>query len=202
MGNSSPSIRKGGLPFSFCRTPTRRTRAGWTASGACTSGSTARHAGATRPASGSAAMTSTEGSRDGSRADGDTRARRRILGRRGPADERDGHGRCDPTRLVRVLCCPVGADDCGDDAAERSPGSLETRSCQGLSKLCSVRHPFRRFSNRLIYTILKSPLAGLRRFARRRICGLGVQGLDPIVVSPAAIWGELKKRIFTHARLA
>src|SRR5712692_7682722 len=50
-------------------TPTRRTRAGWTASGACTSGSTARHAGATRacswvratcaPASGTAATTST-----------------------------------------------------------------------------------------------------------------------------------------------
>src|SRR5713101_5809927 len=40
-------------------TPTRRTRAGWTASGACTSGSTARHSVATRPASGSAATTST-----------------------------------------------------------------------------------------------------------------------------------------------
>src|SRR5258708_1440776 len=40
-------------------TPTRRTRAGWTASGACTSGSAARHSAATRPASGGAATTST-----------------------------------------------------------------------------------------------------------------------------------------------
>src|SRR5215203_2219440 len=40
-------------------TPTRRMHAGWTASGACTSGSTARHAGATRaPACGSAATAS------------------------------------------------------------------------------------------------------------------------------------------------
>src|SRR5215472_10187910 len=42
-------------------TPIRRTRAGWTASGACTSGSTARRADATRPASGGAAATSTAG---------------------------------------------------------------------------------------------------------------------------------------------
>src|SRR6266511_1076432 len=40
-------------------TPTRRTRAGWTASGDCISGSTARHSGATKPASGFAAVTST-----------------------------------------------------------------------------------------------------------------------------------------------
>src|ERR1019366_7742156 len=43
-------------------TPTRRTRAGWTACGACTSGSTARHSAATRPASGGAATTSTTAS--------------------------------------------------------------------------------------------------------------------------------------------
>src|SRR5215472_1582080 len=43
-------------------TPTRRTRAGWTACGACTSGLTARHAGATRPVSGGAATTSTAAS--------------------------------------------------------------------------------------------------------------------------------------------
>src|SRR5712664_79756 len=43
-------------------TPTRRTSAGWTASGACTSGSTARHSAATRPASGGAATTSTTAS--------------------------------------------------------------------------------------------------------------------------------------------
>src|SRR5258708_2347376 len=42
-------------------TPTRRMRVGWTASGACTSGSTARHSVATRQASGgSAATTSTK----------------------------------------------------------------------------------------------------------------------------------------------
>src|ERR1039457_2687467 len=43
-------------------TPTRRTRAGWMASGACTSGSTARHSAATRPACGGAATTSTKAS--------------------------------------------------------------------------------------------------------------------------------------------
>src|SRR5215471_20048132 len=42
--------------------PTRRTRAGWTACGACTSGLTARHAGATRPVFGGAATTSTAAS--------------------------------------------------------------------------------------------------------------------------------------------
>src|SRR5437660_9154980 len=43
-------------------TPTRRTSAGWTSSGACTSGSTARHSVATRPASGGAATMSTTSS--------------------------------------------------------------------------------------------------------------------------------------------
>src|SRR5947209_4826683 len=43
-------------------TPTRRTRVGWTASGACTSGSTARHSVATRLAPGGAATTSTKAS--------------------------------------------------------------------------------------------------------------------------------------------
>src|SRR5260370_16325546 len=43
-------------------TPTRRTRAGWTSSGARTSGSTARHAVATRPATGGATTTSTTAS--------------------------------------------------------------------------------------------------------------------------------------------
>src|SRR5260370_29635885 len=43
-------------------TPTRRTSAGWTASGACSNGSTARHSVATRPASGGAATTSTTAS--------------------------------------------------------------------------------------------------------------------------------------------
>src|SRR5712691_11987881 len=40
-------------------TLTRRTSAGWTSSGACISGSTARHSVATRPAYGGAATTST-----------------------------------------------------------------------------------------------------------------------------------------------
>ena len=79
--------------------------------------------------------------RDGSRADGDARARRRILGRRGPADERDGHGRRDPARLVRVLHRPVGADDGGDDAAGRGSGRRETRSCQ---RPCARRAAVRR----------------------------------------------------------
>jgi hypothetical protein len=86
-----------------------RTRAGWTVSGACTRGSTARDAGATRPASGDAAMTSTRTAATAGRGDRDTRARRRIQGRSGPADERDGHGRCDPTRLVRALWVPMMA---------------------------------------------------------------------------------------------
>src|SRR6266487_5618088 len=42
-----------------CTTPTRRTSAGWTACGVCTSGSTAPHSAATKPASGGAATTST-----------------------------------------------------------------------------------------------------------------------------------------------
>src|SRR5713226_859922 len=45
-----------------CTTPTRHTSVGWTASGACTRGSTARHSVATRPASGGAATTSTTAS--------------------------------------------------------------------------------------------------------------------------------------------
>ena len=69
------------------------------------------------------ATTRARGGRDGSRADGDARARGRGLGRRGPADERDGHGRCDPARFVRVLRRPVGVDDGGDDAAGRGSGS-------------------------------------------------------------------------------
>ncbi len=70
---------------------------------------------------------------DGSRADSDARARRRILGDRGPADERDGHGRGDPARFVHVLCRPAGADDGSDDAAGRGSGSPETRPCQRWS---------------------------------------------------------------------
>ena len=50
------------LMMTSCTTPTRRMRAGWTASGACTSGSIARHSAATRLASGGAATTSTTAS--------------------------------------------------------------------------------------------------------------------------------------------
>src|SRR5436309_1523762 len=49
----------------LCTTPTPRTSAGWTASGACTSGSTARPRGAMRRGSGGAAMTSTTASDGG-----------------------------------------------------------------------------------------------------------------------------------------
>src|SRR5437764_8045174 len=48
--------------MAWSTTPTRHTRAGWTACGACTSGSTARPAGATKPACGGAATTSTTAS--------------------------------------------------------------------------------------------------------------------------------------------
>src|SRR5436309_15724816 len=49
----------------LCTTPTPRTSAGWTASGACTSGSTARPRAVTRRGSGGAAMTSTTASDGG-----------------------------------------------------------------------------------------------------------------------------------------
>jgi hypothetical protein len=71
------------------------------------------------------------------------------VGRRGPADERDGHGRSDPARLVRVLCRPVGADDGGDDAAGRGPASLETRSWQ---RSCARRAAIRRVVPRRLDT--------------------------------------------------
>ena len=47
-------------------------------------------------------------SRDGNNADGHARARRRSLGPRRPADERDGHGRRDPARFLRVLSLRCG----------------------------------------------------------------------------------------------
>ena len=71
--------------------------------------------------------------RDGRAADragGDARARRRMLGSRGLADERNGHGARDPARLVRVLRRGVGGDDGGDDAAGRGPGGRQTRPAQ------------------------------------------------------------------------
>src|SRR5215469_9840198 len=69
--------------------------------------------------------------RGGGRAGGDARARRRVLGRRGLADARDGHGDRDPARLVRVLHRRVGGDDGGDDAAGRGPAVLRRARASG-----------------------------------------------------------------------
>src|SRR5215472_3124436 len=71
-----------------------------------------------------------ENGRDGSRARGNARPRRRGLGRRGPADARDGHGGGDQARLVRVLHRRVGGDDGGHDAARRRTAGAEARSGQ------------------------------------------------------------------------
>src|SRR5207249_7054180 len=81
-------------------TPTPRTSAGWTASGACTSGSTARPRGATRRGSGGAATTST------------TRA------------EQNADVRTDMARRRGVVPWHVGRDDGGDDAAVPRPDAL------------------------------------------------------------------------------
>src|SRR3989442_15906287 len=74
--------------------------ADWTASGACTSGSTARPRGATRRACGGAATTST------------TR------------DERDVDVRTDMARRGGVVPCHVGRDDGGGDAAVSAPDAV------------------------------------------------------------------------------
>src|ERR1039457_3630631 len=76
---------------------------------------------------------------NGSCAGGDARAGRRVLGGRGPADERDGHGGGDPARFVRVLCRRVGGDDGGDDAAGRGSGSAATCSCRWCARCAAVR---------------------------------------------------------------
>src|SRR5947207_7184180 len=81
-------------------TPTPRTSAGWTASGACTSGSTARPRGGTKRGSGGAAMTST------------TR------------DEHDADARTDMARRGVVVPGHVGRDDGRDDAAVPGPDAL------------------------------------------------------------------------------
>src|SRR5216117_3775673 len=72
-------------------------RAVWTASGACTSGSTAPPKGATRPASGGVATTST------------------------PRNERHADARTHMARRRRVVPRHVGRDDGGDDAAVPGP---------------------------------------------------------------------------------
>jgi hypothetical protein len=48
---------------------------------------------------------------------GGARTRRHTLVRRRPGDERDGFGRCDRARFVRVLPRRVGVDDGADDAS-------------------------------------------------------------------------------------
>src|SRR5437773_12355239 len=75
-------------------------RADWTASGACTSGSTAPPRGATRRASGGGATTST------------TRA------------ERDVDVRTAMARRGGVVPGHVGRDDAGDDAAVSGPDAV------------------------------------------------------------------------------
>src|ERR1022692_4281954 len=76
---------------------------------------------------------------NGSWAGGDARAGRRVLGGRGPADERDGHGGGDPARFVGVLCHRMGGDDGGDDAAGRGSGSAATCSCRRCARCAAVR---------------------------------------------------------------
>ena len=61
-GEKGPARAHSCSRMASCTTPIRRTNAGLTPSGACTSGSTARHSVATRPASGGAATTSTTAS--------------------------------------------------------------------------------------------------------------------------------------------
>src|SRR2546427_1502134 len=108
-------------------TPTPRMSAGWTASGACTSGSTARPRGATRRGSGGAAMTSM------------TR------------DERDADVGRDMAPRRGVVPCHVDRDDGGDDATIPGPGAValppgRTRSADRargrrlLRRLDSVRY--------------------------------------------------------------
>src|SRR3989454_672412 len=83
------------VPWASSPTPIPPMRAAWTACGACTSGSTARPRGATRPASGGAATTST------------------------PRNERHADVRSVGRR--RVVPWHVGRDDGGDDAAIPGP---------------------------------------------------------------------------------
>ena len=76
---------------------------------------------------------------DGSRAGGDPRAGRRVLGGLGLADERDGHGHGDPARLVRLLHRRVGGHDGGDDAACRRPGGAQARPGRRCARRAAVR---------------------------------------------------------------
>src|ERR1700732_1002568 len=134
-------------------TPIPPTRADWTASGACTSGSTAPPRGATKRASGGAATTSTtraERSRHGFRASfpasllrrlsaalrrqrgGDDRLVRVHVGDGRDADARrlddvdgvDADARTDVVRRRGVVPRHVGRDDGGDDAAVPDPDAL------------------------------------------------------------------------------
>ena len=67
---------------------------------------------------------------DGCRGGRDARDRGRGVGRRDPADGRDGHGPRHRTRFLRVVRGAVGVDDGGDDAARRGSGGGQACSCQ------------------------------------------------------------------------
>src|SRR5437879_99030 len=86
--------------MAWSTTPIPPMRADWTASGACTSGSTAPPRGATRRASGGAAMTSTT------------------------KDERDVDVRTHVARRRGVVPWHVGRDDGGDDATVSGPDAV------------------------------------------------------------------------------
>src|SRR5262249_58780757 len=110
-------------------TPIPRMRAGWTACGACTSGSTAHPMGGTRPASGGAATTSTtgaEGPHGDFRASFTAHVHRRVsaalCGQRGDHDRLVhlpvGAGRHADAR--RIGDVPGGGTNGGADLAPRS----------------------------------------------------------------------------------
>src|SRR4051812_2873290 len=105
-------------------TPTRPSRAGWTCSGARTSGWTGRHEGGTRRGSGGAATTSTDllrhlGSGLRRQRGGDDRLVRIHAG-----DGVDANARTDVARRRRVVPRRVGGHDGGDDAAVAGADAL------------------------------------------------------------------------------
>jgi hypothetical protein len=78
-----------------------------------------------------------------------TRARRRILGRRDRQMNGMDMGVATQLGSFASFVALVGADDGGDDAAGRGPGSLETRSCQ---RSCVRRAAIRRVVPRRLDT--------------------------------------------------
>src|SRR5436309_11767571 len=91
-------------------------RVDWTASGACTSGSTAPPRGATRQASGGAATTSTRGEKSHGR---DADARRLVH-----VDDVDANAWADLARCRGVVPRHVVRHDGGDDAAVLGPDAV------------------------------------------------------------------------------